>query len=31
MHPDEAVVYDLCVELSTKHEISDATLAAPNR
>ena len=27
MHPDEAVVYDLCVELSTKHEISDATFA----
>jgi 4-carboxymuconolactone decarboxylase len=27
MQPDEAVVYDLCVELSTKHELSDATFA----
>ena len=27
MRPDEAVVYDLCVELSTKHEVSDATFA----
>jgi 4-carboxymuconolactone decarboxylase len=25
MSPDEAVVYDLCMELSTKHEVSDAT------
>ena len=25
MQPDEAVVYDLCTELSTKHELSDAT------
>ena len=27
MQPDEAVVYDVCVELSTKHELSDATFA----
>ena len=27
MQPDEAVVYDICVELSTKHELSDATFA----
>jgi 4-carboxymuconolactone decarboxylase len=27
MKPDEAVVYDLCVELSTKHELSNATFA----
>jgi len=25
MQPDEAVVYDLCNELSTKHKVSDAT------
>jgi len=25
MQPDEAAVYDLCVELSTKHEVSDET------
>jgi 4-carboxymuconolactone decarboxylase len=25
MQPDEAVVYDLCMELSTKHVASDAT------
>jgi 4-carboxymuconolactone decarboxylase len=25
MKPDEAVVYDLCTELSTKHELSEAT------
>jgi 4-carboxymuconolactone decarboxylase len=25
MQPDEAVVYDLCMELSTKHFVSDAT------
>jgi 4-carboxymuconolactone decarboxylase len=25
MQQDEAVVYDLCTELSTKHELSDAT------
>jgi 4-carboxymuconolactone decarboxylase len=25
MQPDEAVVYDFCMELSTKHEVSDAT------
>jgi 4-carboxymuconolactone decarboxylase len=25
MQPDEAVVYDLCMELSTKHQVSDAT------
>jgi 4-carboxymuconolactone decarboxylase len=25
MKPDEAVVYDFCMELSTKHQISDAT------
>ena len=25
MQPDEAVVYDLCMELSTKHAVSDAT------
>jgi 4-carboxymuconolactone decarboxylase len=25
MQPDEAVVYDLCMELATKHEVSDAT------
>ena len=24
MKPDEAAVYDLCMELSTKHEVSDA-------
>ena len=24
MQPDEAAVYDLCMELSTKHEVSDA-------
>lgn len=27
MSADEAVVFDLCVELSTKHEVSDATFA----
>jgi 4-carboxymuconolactone decarboxylase len=27
MQPDEAVVYDLCMELSTSHDISDATFA----
>lgn len=27
MQPSEAVVYDVCVELSTKHELSDATFA----
>jgi 4-carboxymuconolactone decarboxylase len=27
MAPDEAVVYDLCTELSTLHDISDATFA----
>ncbi len=27
MQPDEAVVYDLCTELSIKHELSDATFA----
>ena len=27
MQPDEAVVYDMCTELSTKHELSDATFA----
>ena len=27
MQPDEAVVYDVCVELSTKHELSEATFA----
>ena len=27
MSADEAVVYDLCVELSTKHEVSDAIFA----
>jgi 4-carboxymuconolactone decarboxylase len=25
MQPDEAAVYDFCLELSTKHEVSDAT------
>jgi len=25
MQPDEAVVYDMCTELSTRHELSDAT------
>ena len=25
MQPDEAVVYDFCMELSTKHEVSDET------
>jgi 4-carboxymuconolactone decarboxylase len=25
MQPDEAAVYDFCMELSTKHEVSDAT------
>jgi 4-carboxymuconolactone decarboxylase len=25
MRPDEAIVYDLCTELSVKHEVSDAT------
>jgi 4-carboxymuconolactone decarboxylase len=25
MQPDEAVVYDFCMELSTRHELSDAT------
>ncbi|MGI4952081.1 MAG: carboxymuconolactone decarboxylase family protein [Janthinobacterium lividum] len=27
MQPDEAVVYDLCVELATTHEVADATFA----
>lgn len=27
MQKDEAVVYDFCMELSTKHEVSDATFA----
>lgn len=27
MQADEAVVYDFCMELSTKHEVSDATFA----
>jgi 4-carboxymuconolactone decarboxylase len=27
MQRDEAVVYDLCMELSTTHEVSDATFA----
>ena len=27
MQPDEAVVYDLCMELSTTHAVSDATFA----
>ena len=27
MQPDEALVYDLCMELSTTHELSDATFA----
>ncbi len=27
MQPDEAVVYDLCMELSNNHDISDATFA----
>jgi 4-carboxymuconolactone decarboxylase len=27
MQPDEAVVYDLCMELSTEHKLSDATFA----
>lgn len=27
MQPDEAAVYDLCMELSTKHEVSDAVFA----
>jgi 4-carboxymuconolactone decarboxylase len=27
MKPDEAVVYDLCMELSTSHVVSDATFA----
>jgi 4-carboxymuconolactone decarboxylase len=25
MQPDEAAVYDLCMEISTKHVVSDAT------
>jgi len=28
MKPDEAVVYDLCTELSTTHTVSDATFKA---
>ena len=31
MQPDEAIVYDLCMELSTKHEISDETFARAKR
>ena len=27
MRPDEAAVYDLCMELSTTHQVSDATFA----
>ena len=27
MRPDEAAVYDVCMELSTRHELSDATFA----
>ena len=27
MQPDEAVVFDLCMEISTKHEVSDLTFA----
>jgi 4-carboxymuconolactone decarboxylase len=27
MQPDEAVVYDVCTELSTTHRLSDATFA----
>ena len=27
MQPDEAAVYDFCMEISTKHEVSDATFA----
>ena len=27
MQPDEAVVYDFCIELSTTHRVSDATFA----
>jgi 4-carboxymuconolactone decarboxylase len=27
MKPDEAAVYDFCMELSTKHQVSDATFA----
>src|SRR5580658_1205858 len=27
MQPDEAAVYDLCMEASTKHRVSDATFA----
>ena len=27
MQPDEALVYDLCMELSTTHDLSDATFA----
>ena len=25
MQPDEAAIYDFCIELSTKHEVSDET------
>jgi 4-carboxymuconolactone decarboxylase len=28
MQPDEALVYDFCMELSTTHRVSDATFAA---
>ena len=31
MQPDEAAVYDLCMELSTQHAISDQTFAAAKR
>ena len=27
MKPDEEIVYDLCMELSTQHQVSDATFA----
>lgn len=27
MQPDEAVIYDLCMELAATHELSDATFA----
>jgi 4-carboxymuconolactone decarboxylase len=27
MAPDEEAVYDFCMELTTKHEVSDATFA----
>ena len=27
MQPDEALVYDLCMELATSHQVSDATFA----